>query len=333
MMTKTWDLLEKQQPVVMRMLKNMLQRDRIAHAYLFEGMKGTGKRETAIVFSKAIFCENLQDGYKPCEACVSCKRIDNRNNPDLHIIEPDGASIKIDQIRYLQQEFSKKAVESEHKVYIVVDADKMTVNAANSLLKFLEEPDGDTIAILITEQIQKILPTILSRCQLISFQPLPKDEIIQQLIEMGISPDDAPLFAHLTNNIDEAYALKDDEWLLQARKLVLKLNEIMDYRQFMDTLLYIQTDWLPHFKTREEVDKGLDMLLYMYRDILAVQLNHEDRIVYPHQLETWKRKALHLTPVQLAQKISAILEAKKRLNANVNSALLMEQLAVKLQEG
>lgn len=332
-MVKTWELLEKQQPIVMRMLKNMLQKNRIAHAYLFEGMKGTGKKEAALIFAKAIFCEDVRDGYKPCETCISCRRIDHHNNPDLHIIEPDGASIKIEQIRQLQQEFSKKAVESQYKVYIIVAAEKMTVNAANSLLKFLEEPDGQTVAILITEQPQRILPTILSRCQLLSFQPLPKQEMIKTLMEHGLDPEEAPLFAHLTSNVDEARTLREDGWFLQAEKIVLKLNEIMEKERLMDALIYIQTDWLPHFKTREQIDTGLDMLLFIYRDILAVQCNHEKDLVYPGKLEQWEKRALQLTPNQLTRSITAILEAKRRLQANVNGALLMEQLMVTLLEG
>ena len=330
---KTWDQLEMQQPVVMRILKNMLQKNRIAHAYLFEGMKGTGKKETAIIFAKAIYCENLQDGYKPCETCRSCRRIDNRNNPDFHVIEPEGASIKIDQIRKLQQEFAKKAVESQYKVYIIVAADKMTVSAANSLLKFLEEPDGKTLAILITEQPQKILPTIISRCQLMSFQPLPKKEMIAILVEEGLDPGEAPLFAHLTSSIDEAKKLEEDEWFLQAKEIVLKLNEIMNQERLMDALLYIQTDWIPHFKTREQIDIGLDLLLYMFRDILAVQNGQEHDLVFPRKKNEWEKSALQYTPHHLTRTIHTILEAKKRLQANVNGALLMEQLLVTLLEG
>ena len=187
----------------------------------FEGIKGTGKREIGLFFSKALYCENLIDGFRPCGECHSCKRIDSGNHPDIHMIEPDGASIKKEQIANLQLEFAKKSVESNRKFYMIVHADKMTTNAANSLLKFLEEPQAQTTAILITEQMQKILPTILSRCQHIPFQPIPKHELVQMLIEKGVKAERAPLLANLTNNIDEALHLKDDEWFLQARKLVL----------------------------------------------------------------------------------------------------------------
>ena len=96
----------------------------------------------------------------PCEECINCKRINHGNHPDIHIVEPDGLSIKKQQIHQLQEEFSKTGVESNQKLYMIYHADKMTVNAANSLLKFLEEPHEQTYAVLITEQPQKMLPTI-----------------------------------------------------------------------------------------------------------------------------------------------------------------------------
>lgn len=330
---KTWERLESLQPTVMKRLKNILIKKRVAHAYLFEGIKGTGKREIGLFFSKALYCENLIDGFRPCGECHSCKRIDSGNHPDIHMIEPDGASIKKEQIANLQLEFAKKSVESNRKFYMIVHADKMTTNAANSLLKFLEEPQAQTTAILITEQMQKILPTILSRCQHIPFQPIPKHELVQMLIEKGVKAERAPLLANLTNNIDEALHLKDDEWFLQARKLVLKLYEIQSKKSLMDALLFLQTDWLLHFKTREQIDIGLDMLLFIYKDLLYIRLEKDRELVYPDNKLEWNQDALLISDDRLTGKILAIMEAKKRLQANVNSALLLEQLLIKLKEG
>ena len=163
-LVKTWDQLEELQPAVLKMLKNSLLKTRVAHAYLLEGIRGTGKKEIALLITKALFCDSLIDGYKPCEACHNCRRINSGNHPDVHKVEPDGLSIKKQQIQDLQEEFSKKGVESARKVYMISDADKMSVSAANSLLKFLEEPNSQTTAFLLSEQPQQLLPTILSRC-------------------------------------------------------------------------------------------------------------------------------------------------------------------------
>ncbi|OVE62162.1 DNA polymerase III subunit delta', partial [Chryseobacterium mucoviscidosis] len=122
-----------------------------------EGRKGTGKLDAATLLAKSFFC--LEDGAEPCESCRNCQRIESGNHPDVHVVHPDGLSIKKGQIQALQEEFSKTGLESHKKLYIISHADQMTVNAANSLLKFLEEPSSDTIAVLLTEQPQKLLDT------------------------------------------------------------------------------------------------------------------------------------------------------------------------------
>lgn len=330
---REWEQLEKLQPLVMKLLKQALLKKRIAHAYLFEGMKGTGKREIGLMFAKALFCEKLVDDFKPCNACIQCKRISHGNHPDIHVLEPEGTSIKKEQISSLQKEFSKKSVESGRKFYMIIDADKMTASAANSLLKFLEEPNSETTAILITEHIQKILPTIYSRCQHITFQPIPKRELVEMLVDNGVKKGRAPLLANLTNSVEDALRLQEDEWFLQARKLVLKLYEIQSRQTLMDTLLFLQTDWLPHFKSREQMDTGLDMLLYIYKDLLYIQLEQDNELIYPDLKAEWKQQALRVSSKRLSEQILAILEAKKRLQSNVNGSLLMEQLIIKLQEG
>ncbi|WP_230199672.1 DNA polymerase III subunit delta' [Bacillus andreraoultii] len=330
MNAKTWDELENYQPTVMKILRQVLLKKRIAHAYLFEGIKGTGKKDIGLAFAKSMFCENLVAGYKPCEECMQCKRINHGNHPDLHVIEPDGSSIKKEQISLLQQEFSKKAMESNRKFYMIIHADKMTTNAANSLLKFLEEPSQETTAILITEHIQKILPTIFSRCQHIPFQPLPKEELIKLLVDRGVRVERAPLLASLTNSLDEAIHLNEDQWFLQARNLVLKLYEIKINQTTMDTLLFLQTDWFPFFKTREQIDIGLDMLLFIYKDLLYINLDNDTEFVYPEYTSTWQKYALQLSNNRITEQISLILEAKRRLQSNVSGPLLMEQLMIKL---
>ncbi|WAA12324.1 DNA polymerase III subunit delta' [Fervidibacillus halotolerans] len=332
-MKDSLEQLEIIQPLVMKRLKQALIKKRVSHAYLFEGLKGTGKKDVAKFFAKSLFCEQVIDGYKPCNQCIQCQRIESGNHPDVHVIEPDGASIKKDQILYLQQEFSKKGMESNHKFYMIVDADKMTGKAANSLLKFLEEPNAQTTAVLITERVQKILPTIYSRCQHVPFSPLPKKKLEQQLIEKGIKKEKAPLFAKLTNNIDEALSISEDDWFLQAEKIVLKLYEILSKQKLEDSLIYLHTTWNPHFKTREQLEKGLDLLLFIYEDLMFVQIGYEKELTYPDSLQLWRQGALQISKDLLLKKISFILEAKRRLQSNVNGTLLMEQLLINLQEG
>lgn len=331
-MQKTWGQLEELQPTVLKMIKNSILKKRVAHAYLLEGMRGTGKRETGMLIAKSLLCVAPAAGYQPCEQCINCKRINSGNHPDVHMIEPDGLSIKKQQIKELQEEFSKKAVESSRKIYIIVHADKMSVSASNSLLKFLEEPSPQTVALLLTEQLQRILPTILSRCQVLSFQPLLPEYMAERLTESGVDPQNALLLANLTNNLDEAIALNVDDWFAQAQKIVLKLYEVLKKNQ-LEAMVNLQVEWHPHFKEKEQIDRGLDLLLLIFMDLLYIQLGKREQVVYKRDFERLKQLALQVSSRSLAEQMSAILEAKRKLQANMNPQLLMEQLVLKLQEG
>jgi DNA polymerase III subunit delta' len=329
---KTWDQLEELQPTVLKMLKNSILKSRVAHAYLFEGIRGTGKREISLLMTKALFCDSLIEGYKPCESCTNCRRINNGNHPDVHMVEPDGLSIKKQQIQDLQVEFSKKGVESSKKVYNIIHADKMSTGASNSLLKFLEEPNAGTVAILLTEQPQQILPTILSRCQILTFKPLSPQAMITQLKENGIEPAKARVLAQLTNSLDEAQALNIDDWFAQAQKIVLKLYEVLK-KNPLEAMVTLQGDWFLHFKDKEQVNRGLDLLLLIFKDLLYIQLDKQEQIVFIAERERLKQFALQVSGRRLSEQMSAILEAKRRLQANMNPQLMMEQLVLKLQEG
>ncbi|MDQ0999968.1 DNA polymerase-3 subunit delta' [Neobacillus niacini] len=331
-LVKTWDQLEELQPAVLKMLKNSLLKERVAHAYLLEGIRGTGKKEIALLITKALFCESLIEGFKPCEACHNCRRINSGNHPDVHKVEPDGLSIKKQQIQDLQEEFSKKGVESSRKVYMISDADKMSVSAANSLLKFLEEPNSQTTAFLLSEQPQQLLPTILSRCQILSFKPLSPLAMINQLTENGVNPMKAPLLAQLTNNLDEAYELNVDDWFAQAQKIVLKLYEVLR-KNPLEAMVTLQGDWFSHFKEKEQINRGLDLLLLIFKDLLYIQLDKQEQIVFKAESDRLRRYALETSGRRLSDQMSAILEAKRKLAANMNPQLMMEELVLKLQEG
>lgn len=331
-LAQSWEQLQEIQPVVLKMLKNSLNKNRLAHAYLFEGMKGTGKREAGMLLAKSLFCLQPEDAYVPCEQCVNCKRISAGNHPDVHMIEPDGLSIKKHQIQQLQEEFSKTGVESKKKVYIIAGADKMTVNAANSLLKFLEEPHAETTAILLTEQLQQMLPTILSRCQIVTFKPLSPIRVVDQLVERGIDPMLAPLLAQMTNNLEEALALSGDDWFVQARKIVLKLYEALR-KNPLEAMVALQESWFLHFKEKEQCDRGLDLLLLLLRDLLYIQLGKWKQVVFLNEKQRLEMFALQSSSKRLTEQMSAVLEAKRKLHANMNTQLLMEQLVLKMQEG
>ena len=150
----------------------------IAHSYIFSGQYGIGKKQIAIEFAKMILCLNKDNA--PCGECKSCLELENDNNPDFNIIKPDG-KIKIDQIRQMLEKVYEKPIISDKKVYIIDDAETMTVEAQNCLLKTLEEPPEYIVIILITSNESNLINTIKSRCLKLTFNPLENSEIKQYL--------------------------------------------------------------------------------------------------------------------------------------------------------
>ncbi|MGI8317349.1 DNA polymerase III subunit delta' [Halobacillus mangrovi] len=326
---QTWKEMKEIQPLAAQMLMNSFKKDRISHAYLFQGSRGTGKKELSVLFAKSIFCKN-RNGAEPCLECRDCHRIDTGNHPDLHWVEPEGQSIKKEQILHLQKEFTYTGMESNRKVYIIVDADKMTTNASNRLLKFLEEPSQQTTAMLLTESGQTILDTIRSRCQLLALQPLNSRRAEEMLIAEGVSESNAKLLAALTNNLTEALEMNEDEWFANVRKLVIQLIEVLQNKP-NEGLLFINHQWMPHFKERKHLQRGLDVLMLWFQDIINQYLDREDSIVFITEREKLEQAAMRWSRQSSAQCLSYILEAKRKINQNVHPNLVMEQLTLQLQ--
>ncbi|MCK6255106.1 DNA polymerase III subunit delta' [Fictibacillus sp. KIGAM418] len=327
----SWEQLSERQPRAVKTLTNSVKKDRLAHAYVFEGGHGTGKMDMALQLAKTFLCRETTS-VEPCGECKDCKRIDSGNHPDVHIVQPEGQSIKIDQIRGLQKEFAYHGMESDKKVYIVEHSDRMTVQAANSLLKFLEEPTSSTIAFLLTEQVHRLLETILSRSQVVSFSPLPPEQLVKSLQEEDISLPMAAMAAALTSDKSEALEICRQEWFAQARDKVIQLTEELRTRP-SQVFVSLQDNWLSFFKEKDQLDNALSLLLIWYKDLLFIQLSEPEHLVFVDQRQALEQQALHTSQKRISEKMLAILTAKQRLGANVNPQLLMEQLVLRLREG
>lgn len=318
------------QSKVAAILKNSIIHERVAHAYLFAGNQGVGKKRIAIQFAKSLLCQNkLGD---PCNSCHHCNRIDTGNHPDLHIVSIDGASIKIDQIRQLQKSFSFRAVESLRNVYIIEHADKMTVQAANSLLKFLEEPSYQVTAILITEYPQQILPTILSRCQVIHFEELAFETRVDLLKSEGFYEPLIRNACKVSADLGQARELCQSDWFAQYRNLVIQLAEdILEKGSYV--LVTLQEKVLKAEQGNQGLPLMLDLLMFWYRDILLFQIDRKDELVNIDQLEAIQRQALRCSRMWILKGIEVVMETKERIRRHTNPQLSLERMVIQLQEG
>lgn len=332
MIMTSWKELREKQPYAVTLLVNSLKKRRLSHAYLFEGSKGTGKMAVAITLAKTLFCSE-RDGVEPCHECRDCRRIDSRNHPDVRIFAPEGGkSITIEQIDLLLKEFSYRSSESKRRLFIIEHANRMTQVAANRLLKSIEEPAVQETAIFLTEQMQQMLPTIVSRCQTVSFKPLLSAELTNKLEEHEVSTPLARLASALTDDYESAYEMARDELFAQARNLVIQLTEEVLDRRYQ-VFLTIHEKWIPDLKDREQMQVGLDLLLLWFRDVMLLHIQKDEQIVFTQEREQLERYQLRFTMQQVARQMEIILEAKKHLDANVNPQLVIEQAVLKLQEG
>lgn len=326
----TWSEVAEIQPLASKIITNSMEKGRISHAYLLQGERGTGKEAIALLMAKSLFCLDKQ-GVEPCNDCNNCKRISSGNHPDVHWIEPEGLSITKDQVNHLQKEFSYSGMESNQKVYVIKDADTMTVNASNSLLKFLEEPSKQTTAMMLTENSGSIISTIRSRCQVIDLKPLNPIEFQKQLIAEGMKANDAVLMSALTNSLNDAFEQVEDEWFAEARSRVLQLIEMLSSKS-ENVYLFLHSHWLTHFKDRKQQDRGLDLLLLALRDVLYYHIGNEKVMtVFKSGDALLEKSAIAFSQANLSEILNLILQSKRKIKQNVQQTLVMEQLILQIQ--
>ncbi|MDR3190381.1 MAG: DNA polymerase III subunit delta' [Lactobacillaceae bacterium] len=213
-----------QQPQLVKQLKQAVASHQLAHAFLFTGPRGRGQTIVADWLAMRLMCGNPTPGGEPDGTCSQCLRIASHEHPDVIEIEPDGNSIKVDQVRFLKDEFTKTAVEGRQKIFVIAGADTMTPSAANGLLKFIEEPVGEQTAILLAENRQQVLPTVISRTQVIDFPNLAPDEFAKQIAALGYADHQIELVAGLTDSLIVAEEWLVDDWFKQATDVIAALT-------------------------------------------------------------------------------------------------------------
>lgn len=317
------------QPALVQHFAKVIENHELAHAYLFAGETGIGKDELATWIAMRLFCLNLQDG-QPCGVCQECRRISTGQHPDVVMVKPDGQSIKVDQVRFLKAEFTKSAVEGNQKVFIISDADKMTAGAANSLLKFIEEPSPNVTAFLLTANKNLMLPTIISRTEVVELKPLSQDQFQTELQSQNIAPSLIAMVMNLTNSVAEVENWVKDDWLSQVQTALSRWF-LMSYQKDMRAFVEVQAKIVGLAKTKDNQQLILDVVMLFCREALILKVNPQStRLSFPNQDPQIKAKLATKSMSSLLLATQKALEAKNLLNRNVSFQNVMEALTIRL---
>ncbi|OGX18874.1 MAG: DNA polymerase III subunit delta', partial [Omnitrophica WOR_2 bacterium RBG_13_44_8b] len=208
------------QDKAINILKNYIAQSRLLGSYILTGPEGVGKQLVALNLAKTLNCQD--NGAEPCDACASCQKIDKNQHPDVHVIACADSQIQIEYIRQLQSRSSLKPYEGRVKVFIINDAHRLTAEASNALLKILEEPPKNTLIILITDKLNLLFKTIISRCKILRFSPLIRTEL-QEIIsrDYGVDKASAHFLAYFSEGrLGCALRLKDTDILREKNRVI-----------------------------------------------------------------------------------------------------------------
>ena len=318
------EIIGQERPV--RILQSSLKKGDVSHAYLFYGPEGIGKRLTALNFAKALNCLSLDDDS--CGECIHCKKFDNKNFPDFLVIEPADGSIKIDIIRELQRKISYRPYEGKFKVIFIHGAEEMTLGAANSFLKTLEEPPGATVFILVCHNFNLLLPTIISRCQKIQFNLIPVKTIKDILIkENQITSEDA----HLMASYSQGRLGKALE--MGVRDTIEMRNEILDLIQGvsfdeMDLILKKNKAWS---SDKENLEIILASILNIVRDMAVLKGAKNEKLIANLDVKDKLISLIRVSNInQLIFLFHSVEETIRRFKRNINAQLLIDTLMIKM---
>ena len=304
---------------------------KVSHAYILSGEQGMGRKMLAKAFAMTLLCE--KSDKEPCMECHSCKQILSGNHPDVIWVTHEKLnSIGVDDIReQINDTIQIKPYSSAYKIYLVDEAEKMTVQAQNALLKTIEEPPAYAIIILMTTNEETFLPTILSRCIKLKLKPLKDQTISSYLTEsMGISENQADVFAAFARgNLGKAIHLaSSEEFKLLYREVLTLLKNVkeMDIAMLLDYIKKMQEENLI-------LDECLDFMQLWYRDILMYKVTKDmNCLIFKEEYTAVSRLCQNSSYEGLEAIIKAIEKAKSRLHANVNFDLTMELLFLTIRE-
>jgi len=323
--------LEENQPIIYKTFVNAFKNHTLSHAYLLVGNPGTPLYEVAQYLAKSILCDDPSP--LACNNCITCMRIDSDNYPDIIKLDGSKAIIKKEDVLNIESRFEKTAFETKGiMIYIVNQVENMRVEAVNSMLKFLEEPESEIYAFLTTNNVNNILPTIVSRCQVLPLISMPRDKVIRDAQGLLVEQDDAELLSYFYNDGELIYDFLMDEEesdnYKEAKKALNGLLDVMSGGNRKDVVYYSQTNIVPLIKTKEELRFFVDLLSQVYEDVLNIQLNREISLkFYEEILRNLSTKLPHVQ-----SSLVEILKTRNVINLNVNIGLLIDHLIINLMK-
>lgn len=314
-------------------LLTLLRGDRLPHALLFVGPEGTGKFMAAQALAQTVLCRQRKDSA-PCGACGSCLKFQAQSHADLTVLTTEDKSIKIDQVREAERALRLRPVEGDAKFFLIEDAHRVTLQAQNALLKTLEEPPGNSYIVLTTVNLRAILPTVVSRCQRISFQPMPLEQIRAHLVEhQGISNAHAQMIAALSQGSLGAAihtAQEELEQLLERRNRAASLDVSLNPGAYaldaLDRAAELAED-------RHSMGQDLEMLMIWLHDQMVLASGSEQQaLANADQSERLEQLANKRGLKLILERTRAVMRARQQLSApfNLNAQMLAEELCLSL---
>lgn len=316
---------------IINYIRNAVREDKVSHAYILNGERGAGKKMLANLFAATLLCE--KGGPDPCNECHSCRQAESGNHPDIiKVTHEKPNSISVDDIReQVNNTIMIKPYQGPYKVYIIPQADMMTTQAQNALLKTIEEPPEYAVIMLLTENADTLLPTINSRCVMLKLRNI-KDTLIKKyLMETMQVPDYKAdmCTAFAQGNMGRAIMLANSEHFNEIRDEAVQLLKYINEMELSEIVQAVSR--ITAYKL--EINDYLDIIMIWYRDVLLYKATADvNHLVFRDEIYDIKKSASKSSYEGIEQILEALEKAKVRLNANVNFDLVIELLLLTIKE-
>ena len=316
---------------ILKYISSAVENNRVSHAYILNGERGSGKRMLANLFATTLLCES--GNSEPCGKCHSCRQAESGNHPDIiRVTHEKPNSISVDDIRtQVNNTVDIKPYQGPYKVYIIPQADLMTPQAQNAILKTIEEPPAYAVFLLLTENAEMLLPTINSRCVMLKLRNI-KDTLIRKYLMENLEIPDYKAdmcTAFAQGNMGRAIMLANSDHFNEIREEAVQLLKHISEMELNEIVAAVKN--ISVYKL--EITDYLDIIMIWYRDVLLYKATKEiDKVVFKDQLQSIKEQARKSSYEGIELILESLEKAKARLKANVNFDLVMELLFLTIKE-